>query len=207
MSQYGLTIQFETADVHNINKECKKLTIVKKVGGQSGNQVAWITFNPFENNEVNWTEKYGVYASSTEVKAGATIAKISAVNPASDACLYPFETGAFNDPETGIDPNDYAVKNMYKDGKQFTFGLAQSVTANGSKFDASPLNAIAGFPSDKLIFTPIEVVSVFLHAHYDNGVIISNVDSEGLEVDLTDVPEQTIHYDHNSGLFVPGPLV
>jgi hypothetical protein len=204
MSKYELTIQLATDDVHQINGVNQKVIIVKEVGGTSGSQVAWVSFSPFETNVVQWEEEYGIYASSIEVQESATIIKTSAVNPATSGVFYPFETGAFGAPTGDAGENNYGIENKYS--QQFTFGMAQSVTANGSKFNASPLNAVQVLSQQKVQFKPIEKVQLFLQGNYNNGVIIASIASKGLEVDLTSNPNVIIHYDKTQGKFILGPL-
>jgi hypothetical protein len=84
--------------------------------------------------------------------------------------------------------------------------MAQSVTANGSKFNASPLNAAPVLSHEKAKFTPIEKVQVFLHAQFNNGVIITDITSNVLDVDLTSNPTVIIHYDKAQGKFILGSL-
>lgn len=204
MSKYELTIQFTTDDVHEINAVQQKVIIVKEVGGTSGSPVAWVSFSPFEKNVVQWEEEYGIYASTTEVQDSATIIKTSAVNPATSGVFYPFETGAFGTPTGDAGKNNYGIENKYS--QQFTFGMAQSVTANGSKFNASPLNAAQVLSQEKAKFKPIEKVQVFLQANFNNGVIITSITSNVLEVDLTSNPNVIIHYDKTQGKFILGSL-
>jgi hypothetical protein len=201
MANYQLNIQIATQDVQTINAAGQKVAIVKSVGNSSGTPVIWVGFAPFENNQVSWQNQYGVYASSTQVQNGATIFKTSAVNPASANVYYPFVNGTFNPPTTpGGGNNTYGITNSYS--QPFTFGMAQSVTANGNAFEASPLNAVPVLSNQNALFTPIERVKVFLFANFDNGVIISNITSNALEVDLTQIANRTIKYDQASGTFL-----
>lgn len=205
MSSYKLTIQFKTKDVHIINESKQQITLVKEVHGSNGSPVSWVTFSPFENNVITWEEEYGIYVSITEIKAGANIIKTSAVNPATSGVCYPFDTGAFKSPETGKHKeNSYNIKN--ETSKKYTFGMAQSVIANGKKFDANPLNAVPVLSHEPAEFTPIEKLQVFLHAEFDNGVIITHIDSKALSLDLTDKSTAIIHYDQVSGQFLEGSL-
>ncbi|MEH2237065.1 hypothetical protein [Nostoc sp.] len=201
MVNYQLNIRLATQDVRTINGAGQKVAIVKSVGNTSGTPVIWVGFAPFENNQVSWQNQYGVYASSTQVQSGATIFKTSAVNPASANTFYPFVNGTFNSPNPpGGGDNTYGISNNYS--QQFTFGMAQSVTANGNTFDANPLNAVPVLSKQNAVFTPIEIVKVFLFGNFDNGVIISNITSNALIVDLTKDPNPTIKYDQSSGTFV-----
>ena len=204
MSSYQLTIQLATKDAHSINASQQKVTIIKEVAGSSGMKVAWVAFTPFENNVIEWKEEYGVYASTTEAQAGAEIIKTSAVNPATSGVFYPFETGAFDSPEGDAKQNNYGIENKYS--QQFTFGIAQSVTANGNKFNANPLNAVPVMSKEKATFTPIEKLTVFLQGQFNNGAIISDITSDALVVDMTSNPSVTIHYDSSQGKFISGAL-
>ncbi|KDM90239.1 hypothetical protein [Photobacterium galatheae] len=200
MSSYNLNINIDSNDVRIINQSQQKIVLVKTVGGSSGSKVAWVTFSPFEHNEVSWTEQYGVYASSTQVQNGAEIYKTSAVNPATSEVVYPFENGTFGSPQSGGQTNSYGISNQYSQG--FTFGLAQSVTANGNVYDASPLNAVPVLSKQNAIFTPVEKLEVYLQANFNNGVVISQVSSSALALDFTNNSNITIRYDATLGKFV-----
>ena len=120
--------------------------------------------------------------------------------------IYPFETGACAYPssiDAGV--NNYGIENKYS--QQFTFGMAQSVTVNGNKFDAAPLNSVTVLSKQTAIFNPIEKVTVFLHSKFSNGMIIIDISGKSLEVDLTSKSSVAIHYDQGSGKFVMGELV
>ncbi len=201
MSAYNLNVSINSQDVQEINSASQKIVIVKQVGGSSGQPVAWVSFSPFENNVVSWETSYGVYASSTEIQSGATINKTSAVNPATAEIVYPFENGTFGNPTSGdVSSNSYSISNKYSN--QFTFGLAQSVTANGNKFEASPLNAVQVLSKQNATFTPIEKIAVFLRANFNNGVVISEIASNALDIDLTQQSNVNIRYDKALGQFV-----
>ena len=205
MASFELTVQFAANDVQQVNAAEQQVTIVKEVGGNAGSSVVWIALSPFENNQIDWEEEYGLYASTTSVQNGATITKSAAVNPASSGVIYPFESGAFSSPQGSLSsPNDYGVKNLSPSG--LTFGLAQSVTVNSDPFEANPLNAVTVLTQQQATFTAIEKLSVFLHSQFNNGVVISDILGPPLQVDFTHDPIQTIHYDPTQGKFVLGPL-
>ncbi len=202
MSNYELIIKIEPEDVEQIQQAGQEVGIVKKViNGSSGESVIWVSFKPFEYNEVKWETQYGIYASTTEIKNGATIFKSSAENPVKTDFYYPFEYGRFKSPTRNIgDRNQYGIENNYSE--KLTFGMAQSVTANGNKFEARPLNAVTVLRQETAVFTPIEIVKVFLHGEFDNGVIISEVKSNALEVNLTKNPIRTIAFNSATSSFV-----
>ncbi|MDJ0904002.1 MAG: hypothetical protein QNJ55_34965 [Xenococcus sp. MO_188.B8] len=203
MANYELIIQIEPQDVAEINKNGQRIAIVKEVsGGSNSKKVVWVSFEPFEYNEVKWEVDYGIYVSETEVQNGAKISKCSMVNPARTKLLYPCQYGTFGNPETseGLKENTYSIMNKYE--RTLTFGVAQSVTANGNKYTANPLNAIGVLSQEKAVFTPIEKIKVFLHGDFNNGVIITEVTSQAHSVDLTKERIQTIKYDRLIGTFM-----
>jgi hypothetical protein len=201
MSSYSLTIQFTGQDAQAINSANQQVVLVKSVSGTNGTPVAWVTFSPFENNVITWDDNYGVYASTTSVEGGALIVKSSTVNPATMNEIYPFESGAFDNPIQGT-VNTYGIKNLSP--VTYTFGLAQSVTANSNSFDANPMNAAPVLPQETATFTPIETVQVFLGAQISNGAVITNITSGALTVELSNNPQAIIHY--SAGQFVQGGL-
>ncbi len=203
MAHYELIIQFDTSDAREINQHQHKVAIVKEVeGSQKGTDVIWVAFSPFELNEVKWDVDYGIYVSENEVQNGVSIYKCSTVNPAKPELLYPCEWGTFGAPISKLEgENTYGIRNQY--AKNLTFGLAQSVTANGDKYTANPLNAVSVLSKEKVIFTPYEKLKVFLHAEFDNGVVISDITSDALSVDLTKNSIQTIKYNKQMGTFTP----
>ena len=202
MADLSLRIQLTSNDTREINEVGQKVTIVKEVDGTNGSRTVWLAFSPFEGNDVEWQTEYGVYASNTQVLPGATISMLSSVNPAQKELSYPFENGTFGNPTNELPDMSYGVRNNSPD--LLTFGLAQAVSANGSRFDSNPLNAVPIRNSQNGIFRPVERVQVFLSANFDNGVVITNVIGDALTVDLTNEPNQTIHF--NGSNFVPGPL-
>lgn len=206
MSDFELNIQFRSEDVRLIQQADQKVTLLKEVAGSSGQPVTWVTFNPFEGNTVNWTLDFGLYASNTLIQNGATIDKRSTVDPASSGVLYPFADGTFDNPTGDAGVNNYGIQNHYDTAQQLTFGVAQSVTANGTAFEANPLNAVPVLFNQEAIFTPIEKVTIFLQGKFDNGVILTEVQGGALTVDLTNNPSQAVHYDAAKGKFLAGPL-
>ena len=202
MASYKLTITLNAQDVHSINAAKQKIIIVKEVAVNSdsdaeASQVAWLSFSPFEYNEITWEAEYGIYASTTQHQAGANILKSSSIHPASSGVIYPFETGAFDKHSGVVGINNYGIENRHDE--DFTFGMAQSAKVNGTTYHAAPLNAVTVLSQEQAIFTPIEKLSIFLNGKFDNGVIISSVRNKALKVDLTSTPFLAINYDKENG--------
>src|SRR5690606_27694153 len=169
---YTLEILIKEEDAKNINSNGQKVTILKSV--DSGQSVTWVAFSPFERNTVTWTEKYAVYASTTEIKDGARIDKMSdrSANP---QYFYSFQNGVFDMgslDEKSLTKTQYGIIN--KTDGNLQFGLSQERTVNGKNANV-PINVVTVFKSQKAIFTPRVTLTIFLQGNYDNGVVITEV--------------------------------
>lgn len=207
MAQYSLTIQFDNGGLQALNAAGQLVTLVKSV--PDGSPVAWVSFEPMENNTITWTDSYSVYASTTKVESGVQITTQS-TQPAEGGNTYTFAGGQFNQGTKGLSPTQYAVRN--NDPKfqiagitMVTSGLYQGAVVNGQS-TKSPLNAVGVLYANTATFTPVEKVQVFASYYQNNGLVISRVVDEALLVDLTDQTTQTIHYNDATNQFAPGSL-
>ena len=183
--QYQLQIEIDQAGVQNINSTGQSVTIVKSITSSlsGGNlPVAWLTFSPLESNIVTWQENYGLYASTTQAQAGATIAMTSQSSGTVQAgWLYTFENGIFSG-ATGVG-STFNVDNQ-DNAYSFSFGLSQQAIVNNVPVMA-PLNCVPVPYNEDASFTPIESLSIFLSSYSNNGVVISQVAGNALAVTLT----------------------
>ncbi|MEO1339500.1 MAG: hypothetical protein AAFV29_27920 [Myxococcota bacterium] len=181
----------------------QKVTLVRSVVSEplaSGNlPIAWLTFKPFQTNNVAWDENYSLYATTTQLKGGATIKMTSStVTPAQTGVIYTLENGFFTS-ERGGTADAFHGENQQGDG--ISFGLAQEATVNNTKVSA-PLNAVQVLKNQKVQFVPEEPVSIYLSSYSDNGVVISQVASQALTVTLTSQsPEANIGFDNKTNTF------
>lgn len=184
---YQINISIDSPGVTQIHQNAQFITIVKNVTSNplaTGNlQVAWLTFQPFQNNQISWVETYYLYATQTQLQAGATILMTSQTSaPVQLGPLYDFSGSIFSvDPSPGA-PNTYNVENL--NGQSLTFGLAQFANINGASVMA-PLNATPIGNDQQATFTPIETVSIYLSSFSNNGVVISQVAGSALTIELT----------------------
>jgi len=204
MANYSLIVNFDHEMVSKFNENNQKLVIVKE-SEESNVDVAWITFSPFEINDVSWSEEYGLYASCSDVTGQAVIQKSSYVANASEQQLYLFTNGTFNLASTDLSlgENTYEVKNgMPTTTKMLTFGLAQDVTANGINYAGKPINAVPVMYNESATFTPHERIKIFMQSNLDDGMVISRIKSDSLSLDFTDKTDITVKYDSSCGRFV-----
>lgn len=203
-TQYDLNVQISATDVVKIATAEQGVSLVKAVGAETETQIIWQHFRPLEFNTVQWQSIYGVYASSTQVVAGSVIVATSVVNPALPGTIYPFANGTFGAPTGEIPRNQYGVAN--RDSQSLTFGLVQGITGAGGNSPNAPINAVPLLTQETATFTPTEKLSIFLSAEFDNGAVVTDVESPALALDFTTETSQTVHYDGESGQFLPGPL-
>jgi hypothetical protein len=184
--QYQLNISIDQPGCQQIYKANQAITIVKSVVANplaSGNlPVAWINFQPLEENSVTWVENYNIYATTTALTAGATIVQTSVTGaPVQTGWLYTFAEGGF----TGASGGAAGTFNMQNEqGGMLNFGLSQQAMANNVPVNA-PLNSIPVGNDESASFTPEETVSIFLANSVNNGVVLSQVASNALVVTLS----------------------
>jgi hypothetical protein len=73
---FKLNPTIEDTDLRTITASGLKVTIAKPVG-DGGPNAAWLVFDPFMGNTVEWSEEYGLYASTSHIDQGAIITSIS----------------------------------------------------------------------------------------------------------------------------------
>jgi hypothetical protein len=174
MLSYTLNIAFEKEDVRKINQIGERIILVKQTNPASNqNQVAWVAFDPFENNTVNWHEIYYVYSSTNELKSGATIKKAS-YEDAGNGSVYNFRNNVFSlDPNLRVDTDTFGIYNATTN--DLSFGLAQNVTVNNSFYSAAPINATTVLAGQYANFTPMTQVSVFLQKYTTDGFVLEKL--------------------------------
>ncbi|MGD0152697.1 MAG: hypothetical protein ABSC17_02885 [Thermacetogeniaceae bacterium] len=199
MSNYILNVLFDPSDLQELRIVGEKVTLIKSTS--SGSNLAWVVFDPFEQNEIDWTEGYYVYASKSEIQSGALIKKVS-FKQANSGESYAFRNSIFETGlpgDTGI--NSYKVYNLNAPPERLIFGLAQDVKVNGKKYDVNPINADPVLYSHSDVITPIERVSIFMERKIYSSMVLSDIKGTSLEVDLTGAPEATVKYNLLKGGF------
>jgi hypothetical protein len=211
MPTYQLNLSFTNGGLDTLQSANQQVAIVKSVNSSvtssSNSPVIWVAFKPMNGNTVTWDEEYSVYASTTNVVNGAQIITNS-TTPATSGNSYAFlPAGHFGPSTSNVSNVEYGVKNQ----SQFTIGpiamitsgLFQAANVNGTA-TGSPLNATPVPRQEQATFTPIEKVQIFVTSYENNGLVISEVTSQALTVDLTSQPTQSVYYDATANQFVLG---
>jgi hypothetical protein len=185
--QYQVNLSIDNAGLQSIYAAGQSVTFVKSVVSNpvaGGNlPIAWLTFQPFQSNQVIWIENYSLYASTTMLQSGATINMTSTtMGPAQLGWLYSFQNGIFTG-QSGSG-STFNTANQANSPSILNFGLAQTANVNGVSVTA-PLNAVPVLYNQQATFTPLEQISIFLSSYQNNGVVISQVAGNALNVTLS----------------------
>lgn len=210
MPTYTLDLSIDAQDLQTIENAGENIIIAKPVNSAANTpNVAWLSINPLEGNQVVWTEEYAMYASTTSIQSGANIFQTSATSyPALDGICYDLNpSGVFTSPVAGpqpVNPGSYSTLNNYTSLQAMTLGLTQSATTTSGNFTLSPINAQSVPTNQQVIFTPYTTVWVWLQAQVSSGVIITSVYSQVAVVTFGgSVTTQSLTYDSTHGQFEP----
>jgi hypothetical protein len=203
MSTYVLNIDIASSDLATIVGSGQQLSIIKSAAG--GTPVSWVTFTPFENNTITWTEDYYLYASQTEVQASATIQKLSqTAGIANESQVYSFSNSVFS-PGSASTLEGYLVQNAMTMYQSLTFGLAQGLTVNGTAQPTSPINAQVlprGFQAQ---FIPYETVILVFNNTIITSQVYTRTASESDQITFgPGTSTQTVSF--SAGKWLTGPL-
>lgn len=161
--------------------------------------VAWLAFQPLENNQIVWSASYYLYATTTALQTNAVIEFNSQTAAAAQpGWIYTFTQGQFNGSAgTG---SSYNLSNQTQ-GSAFGFGLAVSATVNGTTAFA-PLNAAPVLYNEEAFFTPQDIVSIFLSSAGANGTVLPQLPANALNVTLSSQsPTADVGFNDATNLF------
>jgi hypothetical protein len=200
---YTLNISIDDAGLKQIAALGQSVTVVKSTIVNplvSGNlPVAWLTWKPWESNIVSWQEIYSMYASTTVLQAGATIAMTSHTPaPVQLGYMNTFQSGYFIN-AAGGGTSTFNLTNL--GGGSYNFGLSQQAIVNGTTVNA-PLCAVPVGNDEQATFTPEVTVSIFLSSYSNNGVVISQVAGNACIVTLSSqTPTANIGFTDSTNTF------
>jgi hypothetical protein len=148
---------------------------------------------------VTWVESYAIFATTTPLQAGATIAETAMTGaPVQAGWTYTFQNGRFEGASGGAS-GSFNVVNQQSGA--FSFGLSQQASVNNVQVNA-PLNATPVLFSASASFVPEATVSVFLSSSMNNGVVLSQVPYNALTISLTlQNPTANIGFDDSNETF------
>ncbi len=205
---FKLNLSIDAESLRELKKSGLKITIAKGVSEKSPN-VAWLVFEPFQGNVVQWTEEYGIFASADDVTMnGAKISRMSEIFTAQDGTSYNFADDAtFHGPFTddGVKVGAFRVNNKMtpQSHRSLIFGLEQKACINNTTIKPSPLN-IAYVPAMLSVsFVPMTNVYVWLQNEYTYGTVLTTIESSyNVFTFGNGVNEVNVLFDYTTGRFI-----
>jgi len=181
MPDYRLQLLIDPADLTIIRAAGQRITLAKPVNSDSSPNVIWLSIDPFQSTEVQWSEEYGIYASTTAVQQGASITKLSETGvPAQDGAGYTFTSAAtFNGPfsGSGVARGSYGAQNDMPNASypMLTFGLTQSALINQKPTERKPISATPVLSTQFANMTPFSSVYIWLQSQFSSETIITKI--------------------------------
>jgi len=209
MSTFTLRTSFTNADLEGFYATGTNI-VVAKASGSSAPNVAWIVYQPLITNMMTWEEKYGIYASTVDIKNGVILTQMSqSPFPAIDGKAYILQHNCVFTPasEGGI-PNSYCVLNDFDNLPRgyLTMGLFQDAILNGVTKTGSAVSATAVPYKGTAVMTPFTSVYLWSQTQVRSSMVVTNVTSRMTKVDFGgSVTEVSLQYDPSAGIFVPLP--
>jgi hypothetical protein len=210
MQTYSLELLIDAEDLEAITSVDQRIILAKPVSDTYIPNVAWQSFDPQPENLVTWSEEYGIYASSTNLRHGSRILKTSSMPyPAQDAACYTFGTDAnFHGPYQGPQApgqSQYTVINEVPPAHYpaLVFGLVQSAIINDKPANVRPLNAQLVAARQQTTFTPLTSVYVWLQSALESATVITQIPRRAAIITFSNSDNaQTLKYDPKHGTFI-----
>ncbi|MGV2130162.1 hypothetical protein ACQZ4Q_04350 [Agrobacterium vitis] len=222
--KYSLSLEFDTNVLANIKAAGQTVAIAKTVGTGTPN-VLWLTVDPFQSNTVEWEEDYWIYASTVDVSNGASINKLTEVNPgaankltqvspgpALDGGYYDLNVNSIfspfrkNNSVLSVATGTYAaINNMnHEDYPSLTFGLSQTALVNQTLHERKPISAQTVLAKQSVRMTPFTEVYLWLQSEYKSQTIITEISGTTSVAQFGDsITDIAVKYDPIHGLFGP----
>lgn len=199
--QYQINISIDQQSLQQMRMAGENVALVKRVGSNppSSAPVIWAAFQPLMANTVAWTDSQALYATQTQIMAGATIS-MSMIFDADVGSAYVFSPSAqFANVGSGAAG---AISLDNQSAQWRNFGLAQLATVSGVS-QMGPTNVVSVYQNMNTAFVPSETVSLFLSQMSQNGQVLSNIPGNALTMTLSSAsPVANVVYDSGSGRFV-----
>jgi hypothetical protein len=207
-----LSVKFiiDPKDLEYIKAAQQRITLAKPVNSENPS-VIWLSIDPFQSTDVQWTEQYGIYASTTTITEGASITKLSETTPfpAQDGAYYTLSAATtFNGPFPGggVSRGSFGAQNdvPHSAYPTLTFGLTQNAVVNQRPSERKPLSATPVLATQFVSMTPFTIVYAWLQSQFSSETIITRITGKRSKITLGgSVTSVTMKYSPELGMFVP----
>lgn len=202
---YSLNISFTNDQLSTLFATGSNVIIAKPSSSSSSPNVAWLSFKPFQANNVTWEENYGIYVSTQAIEAGATLTQLSNVpDPAAQDKLYTLQaSGVISGPADGGRAGSFALLNQYTNLPYMTVGLYQDATVNGTQILNHAISAVPVLLQSTALMTPFTTVYIWLQSDVEGNCVITDVTSPMTQLEFGgSVTDISVAYDSATGLFI-----
>jgi hypothetical protein len=209
---YTLKLVIDETSLNLIEKAKQKIVLAKQVDAEVPD-VAWIVFAPFQNNIVEWTDEFGLYASlvpstpegSLPNDTGITI--VSSRYPAQCGQAYSFSQDAsFHEISESCQKDSLLIDNQMSVSPDqiLAFGLTQKATINTIPMvEPACLNISLVMYQFQAIFRPWNVVYVWFQNLSAPSILCKDVASKKARVPFDDAcTAVSLKFDPLQGQFV-----
>lgn len=204
MITYRLDIAFTNDQLETIAATNTRVIVAKPTSGDEPN-VAWQTFNPFQDNSLMWTESYGIYASNTEITHGAQLQQLSntPIGAATNMEYTLDNAGVIMGPVDGGSANSFTLINQYNNKDFITAGLFQDANVNGVEIIGNATSAAPVLLASTAVMTPFTTVYIWLQSNINGNTVITEVTSPMTRLTFGGgVNEISVNYNTASGRFL-----
>lgn len=207
---FSVKFIIEPKDLEFIKAAQQRITLAKPVNSETPS-VIWLSIDPFQSTDVQWTEQYGIYASATQFAEGASITKLSETDPfpAQDGAYYTLAASTnFNGPFPGggVARGSFGAQNDVPSSAYpvLTFGLTQNAMINQRPSERKPLSATPVLATQFVNMTPYTIVYAWLQSQFTSETIITRITGKRAKIKLGGgVNNVTLKYSAELGMFVP----
>jgi hypothetical protein len=195
---YKLNITLTPEQLKSFGAEQSQIAIAK-TGAGSNPQILWQSIRPIEELSVSWEENYGIYATESQMVAGATIVSAARTEGAAiNGEEYALNKLGFFVPEGRKgNPASYYARNGYTEhGVLMGFGLTQTAAlGNGTKLPPNPVSYAAVIPGSLATMTPATTLYVWTQSLVKGGSVVTEITGPQLEVPFGNgIYEQSLVY-------------
>ncbi|HET9627680.1 MAG TPA: hypothetical protein VFP84_40260 [Kofleriaceae bacterium] len=209
MPTFTLKTDFTQDDLTRFLASGSNVVVAKPNAGGFPN-VAWVVYRPLISNTMTWDDKYGIYASNSDIINGAQLTQMSQTEfPAVDGKNYVLNSaGFFGGPSSGGEPGSYSAVNQYNNLPKgyLTFGLFQNARINGQEVSGNAVSAAPVIYQSTAVMTPFTTVYLWIQSQVKSNTVVTNVTSPMTEVVFGgSVTTMSLEYDSTSGKFLTAP--
>jgi len=204
---YTLNLTFTQEQLNLIYETNMNVIIAKPVTDEKPN-LAWLTFKPMSNNTIQWTEQYGIYASTTNTEGSVEITKTSTVpvGAARNSLYILGKDGEISGPgsRTGSS-SSFSVLNQYQNGSSIsymTIGLTQDATVNGMIVTGNAVSAARVPYMNTAEMTPDTGIYIALQSQAPKAMLTKVSSQMTRLVFRNGATEISAYYNSDAGMFI-----